>query len=171
MKRLVIGLLALGLAGLSPSADASPALWGSTVGNVGVRYGCEDAACTSFRSAGCPAQAALAHGATISVVDVRHLAGRTLEFTWSDATMKAYDAAGRPFLFPHSQMMFYVIESCAVHVPTDYPNALPVAFTLTTKPELRSATFTLPRSARWIVAEPMQNAADVTWWAQLKPPR
>lgn len=169
MKRVLIGAMLLGLTAVAPSAHADAALRGSAVGSSGTRYGCEGASCTTFRASGCPEELARAHGGTTSIVDVRSYAGETLTFSWSDAGMKAYDASPPLYQLPVSQLMFYAIRSCEPYAATHYPNALPVAFTLTTRPEHRTATYTIPPDATWLVAEPMHHSADVEWWAYPTP--
>lgn len=168
-QQIGVLVVAIGLViGLAPSAQATPVLQGSTVGNVGTEFGCIDAYCVAFRDSGCPEAMAQAVGVTASIVDVSGHIGERLTFTWSDAGTQLWDAglgaAGQPF----EQMMFYVISSCAVSTPSPtapLPAYLPVAFTLTTDPSLRSASYVIPNGAKWLVAEPMQTAGAVHWSA------
>jgi len=163
MKRAAIVLAVLGLlGGFAPEARADHVLWGSTLTTTGIRYGCEGAYCTTFRLAGCPVAMASPHGVTTSIVDVSHLGGTALEFSWRDATMRLNEAG----VNVNASMNFYAVSSCD-YEPGDFPNHLPSALTLTTRN--RTKTYTIPADTKWLIVEPSFHATGVLWSARELP--
>jgi len=156
-KRAAVGLAMIGLLGVvAPEAQAvAPVLQGSTLTTSGIRFGCEGAYCTAFRLAGCPGAMAKADGATTSIVDVSGLGNQTLTFTWSDVV----GGLGTDL---SSSLHFYAVSSCD-YDPTGFPNALPVALTLTTRAPTKD--YKIPVGTKWLIAEPTFHSTGVTWSA------
>jgi len=116
--------------------------------------------CLPFFAAGCPQTLARADGEVASVVDITHLQGRSVDFTFSDATTRLYDevkeATEGPA--PVSTVYFFVASSCSA------PSW--AAFVLTSHPTERTATVRIPDDAKWLVVAPSLMSADLTWWGE-----
>lgn len=149
------------LVSLAPEARATPTLQGRAAGSSGVDGFCRDPYCAGFFAAGCPEALARSDGATASIVDVTDQAGKSFTFSFEDITTKAYDANPTIGWKLQSRVAFFVADSC----PVPDVQGHPFAFTLGTRPDQRSKTYTLPRGATWLIVEPLDNAVDVHWRA------
>jgi hypothetical protein len=160
-KRVAATILAMSaFGGFIPSAQATPVLQGTVAASAGVYPGCVGADCTSFRAQGCPEWMERADGLTASIIDATQVDGRTLTFTWSDATTSSYDAGLDATI---SRLYFYRLDSCLEGGGAT--GAITPWFALNTYPNGRTATVKIPVGTKWIIAEPLDNAATAVWSA------
>jgi hypothetical protein len=99
-------------------------------------------------------------GVTTSIVDVSGLNGQTLVFSWNDLSTSGYDTLA-PYTDtqhpPVARLVFYVAAGC--HAPAWS------AFVLTTDPGHRSASFTIPSGATWLLVESLDISGHGSWSA------
>lgn len=156
-KQLAVAVCSIALlGGLAPSAQATPAIEGSTKVSAGPFTPCL-ATCAPFFESDCSTDLARRDGVTTSIVDISRFAGQHLRFTWSDLSARLHDDLGS-HVKPTARVFFYIVDRCTT--PSWF------SFVLTSSPGERSRDWTIPQGSRWLIVESADVSGGMTWSAK-----